>query len=246
MTPQAPSWEQLTTPMLNIEPIEPIAPADPSPVEALSTEASLVEVSIPRRCTAHSSRTGKQCKQRAIRGGTVCVTHGGSAPQVIAAARRRLLEGVDPAIDLLMETLERPSTSKMRIGDETVEVVNEQLLGRQLTAAKEVLDRAGLKPTEKLEITSEGDLAGALLDMTRLADWQLDLMQQLIAVATGKLSAEDVRVPLGVLPAIDITPVGSASTITDPMIGLTAGAPVDESEDESAPAPIRPRRFTIR
>lgn len=43
------------------------------------------------RCTAKSSRTGQRCRQRPMAGGTVCRTHGGSAPQVRAAAERRLL-----------------------------------------------------------------------------------------------------------------------------------------------------------
>lgn len=42
------------------------------------------------RCTATSSRTGARCKKRPIDGGTVCATHGGSAPQVRAAADRRV------------------------------------------------------------------------------------------------------------------------------------------------------------
>lgn len=45
-----------------------------------------------RQCAAHSSRTGLRCKAFAIHGGTVCRMHGGSAPQVKAAARRRLAE----------------------------------------------------------------------------------------------------------------------------------------------------------
>lgn len=45
-----------------------------------------------RRCKARSSRTGERCRQWAIKGGKVCPAHGGRAPQVAAAARRRVVE----------------------------------------------------------------------------------------------------------------------------------------------------------
>jgi hypothetical protein len=41
------------------------------------------------RCTAHRS-DGAPCRAWAIHGGRVCAAHGGRAPQVRAAARRRL------------------------------------------------------------------------------------------------------------------------------------------------------------
>lgn len=42
----------------------------------------------PRRCTAHR-RDGTRCRRWAIRGGVVCPAHGGSAPHVRRAGRRR-------------------------------------------------------------------------------------------------------------------------------------------------------------
>ena len=45
-----------------------------------------------RLCIGHSSKTGAPCKNRPIRGGTVCKAHGGRAKQVKAAAARRLAE----------------------------------------------------------------------------------------------------------------------------------------------------------
>lgn len=41
------------------------------------------------RCKA-KSRSGEQCKRRPIKGGKVCVLHGGKAPRTIAAAQRNL------------------------------------------------------------------------------------------------------------------------------------------------------------
>lgn len=42
------------------------------------------------RCRG-TKRTGDQCTRPPIRGGTVCRMHGGAAPQVLAAAHRRML-----------------------------------------------------------------------------------------------------------------------------------------------------------
>lgn len=56
-------------------------------------------------CTAHRSN-GEPCGRWAIRGGTVCPTHGGSAKQVKAAARARLQQLVPLALDVLAELLE--------------------------------------------------------------------------------------------------------------------------------------------
>lgn len=41
-------------------------------------------------CTARAKATGLQCQRAPIRGGNVCYVHGGRAPQVRAAAQRRL------------------------------------------------------------------------------------------------------------------------------------------------------------
>lgn len=43
------------------------------------------------QCKA-TARSGSRCKRRPIAGGTVCSMHGGKAPQVVDAARRRLEE----------------------------------------------------------------------------------------------------------------------------------------------------------
>ena len=51
------------------------------------------------KCRGKSSRTGLPCKRRAILGGAVCPTHGGSAPQVKAAAAQRVRDMLAEAID---------------------------------------------------------------------------------------------------------------------------------------------------
>ena len=49
-----------------------------------------------RRCTAKSSWSKQRCRKAAIRGGTVCHTHGGGAPQVQRKAKERLEDLIDP------------------------------------------------------------------------------------------------------------------------------------------------------
>lgn len=56
------------------------------------------------RCGATAS-SGEQCRRWAILGGSVCPTHGGSAPQVKAAARARLQELAHPAITRLADLM---------------------------------------------------------------------------------------------------------------------------------------------
>lgn len=85
---------------------------------------------LEHRCQAKSKQTGKRCGQVAIPGARVCVYHGGDAPQVKAAATRRLYEACDPALDKLLTLL----CSK-----------NESVA---LSAAREILNRAGIQATE--------------------------------------------------------------------------------------------------
>jgi hypothetical protein len=61
-----------------------------------------------RRCVAQAKETGERCRRQPIPGGLVCVLHGGGAPQTIAAAKRRLLEGVEPALTRLLRFIETP------------------------------------------------------------------------------------------------------------------------------------------
>lgn len=44
------------------------------------------------KCTATSKRTGQRCGRWPTIGATVCPNHGGKAPQVVAAAQRRIVE----------------------------------------------------------------------------------------------------------------------------------------------------------
>ena len=59
------------------------------------------------RSSAHSKGHGGQSKRTAILGGRVCRYHGGAAPQVKAAAEKRIEELKQPAIAYLAYLLEQ-------------------------------------------------------------------------------------------------------------------------------------------
>ena len=82
-------------------------------------------------CTARRAN-GIPCRAQAITGARVCRVHGGSAPQVIAAARRRLLMLVEPALGVLARAvrLRRSKTWEPS--------------AQELTAVREILTRAGI------------------------------------------------------------------------------------------------------
>jgi hypothetical protein len=86
-----------------------------------------------RTCTAHRT-DGEPCLGLAIRGAVVCTVHGGSAPQVKRSAEQRIRDLVDPSLNRIQKT----------IADDA----NPQLA---LAAARDILDRAGYKATEKIQ-----------------------------------------------------------------------------------------------
>lgn len=89
-------------------------------------------------CTAHTS-SGKPCKRWAIVGGTVCPTHGGSAPQVREAARRRIAGFVPRALQEMERLAQGAESEAVRV-----------------RALIDLLDRAGLKaPDEHVLIPSD-------------------------------------------------------------------------------------------
>jgi len=51
-----------------------------------------------QRCRSIAKQSNRQCRRQAIPGGTVCVMHGGLAPQTVNAARHRLMMMLDPAV----------------------------------------------------------------------------------------------------------------------------------------------------
>ena len=97
----------------------------------------------PRRCSA-TNRAGAPCGKFSMRGQTVCRNHGGSSPQALAKAQAAIeradmkIRGLAiPAVDAIERLLQAES-----------EAVN-------LAAAKDILDRGGLKAAHRIEVDTE-------------------------------------------------------------------------------------------
>lgn len=101
-----------------------------------SERADLKLMGFDGKCTARSQRTGEQCRRPAARGANVCPVHGGAAPQVKAAARRRL----DQAADVLVQRLLKFALD----GDAPDHVA--------LAAIRDALDRAGMGAKQAVEV----------------------------------------------------------------------------------------------
>jgi len=84
------------------------------------------------QCSAHRTN-GLECHAQAIKGGTVCRVHGGSARHVRERAAQRLLELAYPAA--------------IRIG----KLIDHRNAFVALAAAKDVLDRNGFKAIERVQ-----------------------------------------------------------------------------------------------
>ena len=96
----------------------------------------------PRQCTATSKRTHEQCGKYAMKGQQVCRFHGGAtqrsrakAAEMVERAELRLRGLSDKAVDRLEGLID---------GADSESVV--------LAAAKDILDRAGLKAPDRVEV----------------------------------------------------------------------------------------------
>lgn len=87
------------------------------------------------KCTARRTN-GKPCGRFAIQGGSVCATHGGSAPQVRAKAKRRLDAFADQAVQGLLNLAQYADSEAVR-----------------LAALRDALDRIGVTAKIDIELT---------------------------------------------------------------------------------------------
>lgn len=101
-----------------------------------------------RRCTAQRTDRSGRCKKPARRGAWVCSHHGGSAPAVIDAARRRLAEASDRAAQVLVDLAVDPS----------------QPGAVRRAAAADVLDRTGVVRVTSVEVVEHDAAKARLVD----------------------------------------------------------------------------------
>lgn len=163
----------------------------------------------PTLCNGHNNR-GEQCGKTPIKGATVCRTHGGSAPQVRAAAEQRQLAAA--ADEALKASLWPGLTNATPVKDPVASL--ERLAG----ALEQLVDQAGDRVTKlqhvaggkdltqlRAEVTllerALGHLRGVLVDMARLgiAERHVQLEQERAAlVVAAFMAAVEVA---GLLPA---------------------------------------------
>jgi hypothetical protein len=111
-----------------------------------------------RQCEA-SKKDGTRCRQSAIQGLNVCRSHGGGTKLAREAARVRLAALVDPALRVLAEAM------KARVPTQ-----------HRLTAARDVLDRNGLKAKDEVVIHTE-------FDATKFANWSTEDLELFVSLA---------------------------------------------------------------
>lgn len=87
------------------------------------------------RCRAHN-RAGAQCGLAPIHGATVCQVHGGRAPQVKAAAARRIADLYPKALVAIERAIDDPTPESR---------------SSSVSAAKMVVEYHDGKPKERLE-----------------------------------------------------------------------------------------------
>jgi hypothetical protein len=127
------------------------------------------------------------CKKPAVTGMTVCLTHGGSAPQVRAAAALRLAMLAVPAVQALKEILQ------------------DKRHPQRMRTVTEVLDRNGINAVGKPEPTpatvvpptQQTTFNASSLKFDELSDEGLDFVGQVLKAIVAREQA-----------VIDVTPKG--------------------------------------
>jgi hypothetical protein len=97
----------------------------------------------PRLCTARSSRHKRPCRRWAMKGQRTCMMHGGKTPAALAKAQ----EAMDRA-DLELRRLTPTAVKTL------VKLLNAESEAVVLGAARDMLDRGGLKAPDRVEVAA--------------------------------------------------------------------------------------------
>ena len=131
------------------------------------------------RCSAHRTN-GEPCKLPPIRGGGVCHKHGGSAPQVRAAANLRL----SASLDKLMAALLR-----IALDEKQPAVV-------RLVAIRDALDRAGMGAAKAVTVELkrfEENIEGLFVDTEELEERRAARTANQLPILDGEVVEDDER-----------------------------------------------------
>lgn len=158
----------------------------------------------PRRCVARTS-SGNPCRRAPIRGGTVCPSHGGRAPQVKAAAERRqtaqALEADARAV-LAFEAVQPVEDPVLALAELAAEVrATVRALGQRVNALQDprYVSPLGTEQT-RAELTLLGQYQDRLARMlTALGQFDLDERRVRLTEAQVRAVAHVVERLLGFL-----------------------------------------------
>ena len=137
--------------------VQNAVPEGPSPEERVNIWTAKWPA---QKCSAHKASTGDPCQAWAISGSNVCIAHGGRAPAVREAARRRLDALVPLALDVLAEL------AVGRAHDPGSDAPMAVPPGVRARSCAEILARAGIAAVTEIDIPAldaRPDLDAAIL-----------------------------------------------------------------------------------
>lgn len=179
----------------------------------------------PSKCGART-RQGTPCQQSPLAGSTRCRMHGGSAPQVLAKAKERLLLAADDAVRVLIRIMFDPKSP----------------VGERRQAAVALMDRAGLnaraEPTVEIAPwigVLEGVVAEVGDDVQLARQHDYSGREGSSRALTGQAGSPRT---IEVGPNGQALPVPSAPQLPDPLV------PIDDGDD-AEPAHRRSRAARI-
>lgn len=85
-----------------------------------SKDLRLRDIGIKQPQCSATTRSGAQCKKTSVTGATVCASHGGAAPQVKAAGRRRVADEIASRLPKAFEILDAAWKKAEEDGDATL------------------------------------------------------------------------------------------------------------------------------